>query len=203
MGTAYFNRKDVVQRLNGTICFYDGKPYYVWTDGGEGSYIFLTTLPDAVNNPHNRLKVEYTDPKFCYKSPQLGYLFHNKKDAVYVSRLPDRNQSQGLSQRVLYTQPALPKYSHWMFTTEMEDMLLGRYAGLATAKSLLSAGLATSVPISKDVAIAYSRRGLLEVYYKGRPVACNLLNRGMELYDITEKSYMTKLLSKSGIILGV
>lgn len=202
MGTAYFNRKDVIQRLNGTTCFYDGKPYYIEADGNEGNYVNIITLIDVAVDPSKKLKVDYTDPKFCYKSPQLGYMFYQKKQAVYISRLPDRNQSQGLSQRVLYTQPDLPRYSNWMYTQEMEDMLLGRYPGLATAKSMLTSGMATSVPISKDVALAHTRRGMLEVLYKGRPVAFNPMGRGTELYDITEKSYMAGLLAKSGIILG-
>jgi len=200
MGTAFFNREDIKQRLAGTICFYDGLPYYVDAHNGVGNTVCIIKLTDVLVNPSKRMEVDYTSDKFNYKSPALGYFFRDRKEAVYVSRIPDRNQSQGLNPYVLYAESNNGRY--WYYTKEFEDMLLNRYDPRTTAEHLLTSGLATSVPISKNVALAHSRRGLLEVMYKGRPVACNFKGRGVELYDITEKNYMAKLLAKDGIMLG-
>ena len=206
MGTAYFNREDIVKRLNGTICFYDGYPYYV--DAGHhkenwGNNVRLMSFDDYVNNRvSNYQEVDYTSDKFNYKSPALGYMFHKKKEAVYVSRLPDRNQSQGLNPYTLHTQPSLDRYSSWYFSPEFQDTLLDRYPSRSTAEAMLAGRTATSVPISRNVALGHYRRGLIEVFYKGRPVACNLKGRGIELYDLKEGPYMKKLLAKDGILVG-
>ena len=203
MGTAYFNRDDIMKRLHGTICFYDGHPYYIGaTSHSSGDKVFLIRF-ENIEKSFSGIEVDYTDPKFDYKSPTLGYFFYKKKQAVYVSRSPDRTQSQGLNHYVLFTQPELSRYdSLWAWSSEFEDMLLNRYPNRSLAESMLVSGLATSVPISRNVAIAHSRRGLLEIYYKGRPVACNLKGRGIELYDLTERSYLAKILANDGILLG-
>lgn len=205
MGTAYFNREDIRTRLGNTICFYDGLPYYVDAKVKEDNMVRVIRLADYASGDYDKgLLVDHRDEKFNYKSPPLGYLFYQQKNAVYVSRVPDRNQSQGLSWHVLHTNPNLGRYdSTWFYSRQMEDMLLGRYPGRATAESMLSSGLAASVPISRHVALSHSRRGLIEVYYRGRPVAANFKGRGIELYDINEKSYMSKTLANHGIIVGV
>lgn len=203
MGTAYFNKEDVIKRLHNTICFYDGQPYIVDASTVKENEVKLLTFDQINSGVRSELIVDYTSDKFNYKSPRLGYMFHKKQSAVYISRLPDRNQSQGLNTHVLHTQPELNRYhSQWYFSKEFEDMLLNRYPSRSNAESLLSSGMATSVPISRNVALAHSRRGLLEIFYKGRPVACNLKGRGIELYDITERSYMAKLLANDGVLLG-
>ncbi len=203
MGTAYFNREDVKKRLNSTICFFDKKPYYVTTDYTKDNMVNITPLATVVTTGEGKMEVDYTSNKFDYKSPPLGYMFNKRlKEAIYVSRSPDRQQSQGLSPYCLHTQPQIERYDPFYVTQDFEDMLMGRYPGHATAESMLSAGLATSVPISRNVALALTRRGLMELFYKGRPIACNLKNRGFELYDYTERNYLSKLLINDGIILG-
>lgn len=206
MGTAYFNREDIVKRLGGTICFYAGHPYYV--DAGHykeklGNNVRLLTLENVVAGQVDTAQVvDYTSDLFNYKSPALGYMFYKKKEAVYVSRMPDRNQSQGLNPYTLHTQPQLDRYAGWYFTRDFQDALLGIYPSRSAAEALLAGRSATSVPISRNVALGHTRRGLIEIFYKGRPVACNLKGRGIELYDIKEQSYMKSLLAKDGIMVG-
>lgn len=202
MGTAYFSREDVIRRLDGTICFYSGYPYYVSCGGSsKGDDVTLYAL-DKVSFDKPAMTVKYTDPRFNYKSPSLGYMFYKKKQAVYISRLPDRNQSQGLSQRVLLVTPSIVDYGRYTLTKEFEDMLLGIYPSRTVAEELLKNDLCSSVPISRNIALSHTRRGLLEICFKGRPIACNLKGRGFELYDLREKSYLSKLLANDGIFLG-
>ncbi len=202
MGTAYFSRKDIMLRLCDTICFYDGLPYYVQTHENSDNNVTIYRFAD-VERAKNGMVVDYTDPKFNYKSPALGYFHYNKKDAVYVSRLPDRQQSQGLNSRVLRLKGAeINRYETYYLTPEFEDMLLNRYVGSATAFNLIASGVSKAVPISRNVALSQTRRGLIEVFFKGRPVACNFKSRGIELYDLKDANYMAKTLASHGIHIG-
>jgi hypothetical protein len=111
MGLAYVDQHDVEKRLNSSICRFDGKAVYVQVKRGDPvNTVWLTHLGTG----ENPFVTKTTDPLFVHKSPALGYV-NVASTCLYVGRMPDRKQTQGLN---------------WMNTTIIPDQVAPNHLGI-------------------------------------------------------------------------
>lgn len=206
MGKAYFNRTDARMRINGTICMYDGTPMYVMTDGVEDD-LSVSIMPpeDCFKHPkqQRRKTVKYTDDKFVYKSPGLGYVFFGGS-AYYVSRIPDRKQRQGLSYEVIFVKktPAALSIANdsILYSEAMTKSMIGSFPSLKEAIDLVISGEAESVPISRAIAIRKVARSTIALDYRTKFIGTRDIGDNLfKLLSFQEKPFLIKILAKEGI----
>lgn len=189
MGQGYFAKQDVITRLHGTVCMYQGEPVVVWVNpeapADQVDIVDLKTY-DRYNPGKKKRTVSYTDDTFDYKAMPLGYAWVEKRKAVYISRLPDRQQSQGLSQYVIrITSKSEGDYiSHT--APYMYDCIKGNYPSASQAISLVSNGAASSVPFDRRFAIGQVRRGVVTLQCRGKDVGLLQSGERFKLFAIKE-----------------
>lgn len=200
MGKAYYQHSDAKMRLDGTICLFDGKPVLVQVV--DKKHMVRICPVDKIHTVHPKdwQEVLYTDDKFSYKSPPLGYVNYNKQ-AYYLTRIPDRKQRQGLTLDILTSRPKmLPGYSFEsaIFNQGYIDLCRNKYPTIDEAIKLLDSDKAESVAISRSTALSFLGRNVLGLLYKGRQVGIRNGQR-WQLFDQPQKPFLTKLMNKEGI----
>ena len=99
----YDTVEDATMRLNNTIVRYAGRPVHIVQvfKKRNSKYIWLK-FEDLYDN--NTYDVKLDDDKWNFASPPLGYIQHTPDSSVYLLRLPERKQAQGLHiERIYYT----------------------------------------------------------------------------------------------------
>lgn len=181
MGQGYFAKQDVIMRLHGTVCMYAGEPVVVYVNEGQPAEMVdiydLKTYNKYKHQESRKRTVQYTDDAFVYKAFPLGYAYHPEyKSAIYVSRLPDRQQSQGLGQYVIRTNNG--DYNINVHSPYMADCILGKHPCVAEAVQRVASGRANSCPFDRKFAVGQLRRGALTLSCRGKEVG--LLVQGTE-----------------------
>ena len=122
--------QDVVNKLNNSICTYDGFPVYVQT--ADGTNLRLSSLIKSKKVPKDCL---VTDDKFNYSAFPLGYYWDdNLKLGTYLMRFPRRGTSQGLVKQAI---SGCSMLSASFFTSpSMGKCILGQHVGLEEAVEL-------------------------------------------------------------------
>lgn len=188
---------DIYRYLNGTICMYDGKPVYVGHDGQDK----MLTLYNPVGKNDIICKIPYDDPLFDVESPRLGYM--EKGEIVhYVMRVPQRQFSQGLTQRnvVFYDidgQESMKMGNRPLLSQEFVDMLLGRYRPFEESLELLDRQ--KEVALSRDIAMKSEGKPgdwPRSVYIRGLKVGYVVGNkRTVIVPSVSNGSLISKMLS--------
>lgn len=183
MGTAYYDPRSVILRLDRTICFYKGQPVYVEarnaTGGLQGDDAHKLDVWDIGQSKKN-IQVDYRDTDFSYKAMILGYV--NMKDsATYVTRVPSRIQKQGLCRHSLSYTPN-PNYTLYN-TREMGNMLLNIYPSLEEALEFVQHGAKKACAFHRTFAFRATRPLSLE--YRGETIAY-LEGKYFRLLDLKE-----------------
>jgi hypothetical protein len=200
MGKAYYQQSDAKMRLDGTVCLYDGKPVHVQVMDTKDMVRICPIDKVYTLHPAQWEQVKYTDDKFSYKSPPLGYVNSNGK-ATYLTRIPDRKQRQGLTLDIITTRPKmLPGYSfeQSFYTQGYIDCVLNKYPTLDEALALLEKGKAEAVAISRSTALSFLGRNVVGLNYKGRQVGIRNGHR-WQLFDQPQRPFLTKIMTKEGI----
>lgn len=164
---------DLNQRLNSTVCRYNGLPVHVKSEGGNTLSLWSLSSGDSVG------VIKSNDPGFDISGVPLGFVQIGPGTVVYVSRKAARIYKQGVSQDALsvkYISPLgerTPRFQ--LFSRAFEDSVLGRFPPLDVAKKLLreqkNGQINTDVAISRDVALSYSHdMELTHVFYKDEKV---------------------------------
>ena len=170
MGTAYVDARSVALRLDRTICMYDGKPVYVQVlrvPDGDWNKVYINALPCI---PHNTAQlVDHRDAKFDYRAFLLGYI-NLKRTAHYLTRVPNRQQKQGLDRYCLVSSPEITDDVDWFIGDKMRDCILGIHPIHDEALDLVLSYEKTSVSISREIAIENASGGLITLLYRGRVV---------------------------------
>ena len=200
MGKAYYQQSDAKMRLDGTVCLFDGKPVLVQV--ADQKDIVRICPVDKIHSIHPKMwdLVKYTDDKFSYKSPPLGYINY-KRSASYLTRIPDRKQRQGLTLDVITARPKMVSgYSleSALFSQGYIDCVANKYPTIDEATQTLESDKAESVAISRHTALSYLGRNVLGLNYKGRQVGIRNGSR-WQLFDQPQKPFLTKLMNKEGI----
>ena len=197
MGKAFFSKKDAFMRLHGTICIYDGKPVYCLLGSEDGDFVLQAHDPAVYGQATGKTipkLVEYTDEKFVYKSPLLGYMFVNNQ-AVYVTRFPDRKQSQGLVDATLLAGGKRFSHRFSVCSQSFVDCVLGNYPSYDAALQMVTQGSAISVPFSRRLAISTVRRNVISLLYRDKPIAVKD-GDSFRLFEIKENKIFRKLIEK-------
>jgi hypothetical protein len=152
--------RDLNQRLEGGIVFYNDEPFLVDRVDQEDHCLVLSCLKTGA-----RKAVNPYDDDLNIKSPTLGYA-NNRNRALYVTRLPRRSYKQAISTRecrgyVLGT----TETTNVDFST-LKSAVLGEYPTVTQALNKIRHEGYSSCAISRDVAITIDDIGLVKFYYK-------------------------------------
>lgn len=165
MAIGFDTHEDTRQRINRTICSYDGKPVFVQVDGVNEISIWPLRR-DVGNIPPKKVRV--TDKKFSYASAPLGYMNY-QKNAFYVMRVPNRQTRAGISSEILSTDPAIPPAEFFM-SKAFENCIMGTHPSLPTALKSLSKDH-NSVAIHRHLALfKLPSRHIYELRYRGAAI---------------------------------
>ena len=198
MAEAYLSQEDLNMRLDGSICMYDGHPYYVRTISKYPN-ITLYALDGKVNRSIKGTHIiDHTGDRFSDRSPLLGYITYNN-NAHYLSRIPFRHQNQGLTQNSIDAD-GLDRYESWFFGPEMEKCILGKHASVEEAWKLMDRGY-KGVSIHRQLAIKLIDHRNIGLYYKTRLVATwDQFGKQWEFMKATDGRFIEKIVRRLGVI---
>lgn len=161
---------DLSQRLNETICRYDGKAVRVRYAGGHTLQLL---------NPHNGGEVALInsdDPKLDISSVPQGYVQLLPSCVVYASRKPLRMYKQGTTNECLSIEYMTPSKRNLarlnVFSKSFADMVDNKYPSFEKAFELLKIkehddDKTTEIAISRDIALKRIHKlELIIVYFK-------------------------------------
>jgi hypothetical protein len=199
----YDSHEQINQKLNQTVILIKNNPFYVHQtcEYERGKFALLVSDPDGENNTI----VHYDDVVDCRGIAPSYY--NHRGSAWWIYRVPERQNSQGMSQRNMQFKPAGERNHPGMCRTN--DLL----KALAQAKDikyapnltdLLLSGANNSLRLSSRVAIYQSgKKGApIGVEYCGRPLGLVIGDR-CKVLDETDliPSWMHKDLAKVDLLL--
>lgn len=169
-----YNHEQARMRLSGTIVGYNDGFFFV-EDVRVGKEGGLTAVAWELPLRENVKLLKLQDIQ-CFNY-NLGYWNFSNKEALYVVRVPARQQRQGICDENLniVTKNGLRRtrdYGRVINCPEFTKMLKGIYPSFEDARKRLMSREAVSVAVSRDIAYRYDDD--LEFYtleYRGRTVA--------------------------------
>ena len=171
MPCKYTLEKDLHDRLDNTLCRYNGKIVYVRTSGAT------LKLYDAHHMDGNYSSIYPDDPLFDISQIELGYFNktgNNKEHlcALFAKRNPNKRYKQGTSDNYIYsTQVDGQKDHSYGVSTKSKDLLKALDGEFPSLSSLTKAG---SYALSLDVAVKIDSLGAQTFYYRTVPVAIKI-----------------------------
>lgn len=167
--------KDLSQRLDSTICRYEGIPVFVRYAGRNALSLYTVDQP----NKKAIKEIAADDPLFDISAVPLGYVQYSARQVAHLSRRANRIYKQGLSADVVNcdllvrtgTEPIIGT-SSVLYSKAFEESVLGMFTGLDDAIRQLRDGDVTAAKaISRDVALKFNQElKMIVVYYKGSEV---------------------------------
>lgn len=183
--------RDLAQRLDNTICRYDGKPVHVMFTGGNS--LELTSL----SNKKIRFTIQSDDPLFDISTIPMGFLQSSPVSVVYCRRRPIRAWKQAVSpDNIEYTfiskeaqEQGIPPLSSAAF----ENMILGNYPDVNHALEVLfsSSDRNMEVAISRDIALLWKHKlQLTYVFFKKEEVGFIVKNTNTVIVPDNENGWI-------------
>jgi len=169
---------DLAQKINETVCRYNGQPVYVRTSNRRGK-LHIYNLHDGGSEIK---EIDHTDPLFDISSIPLGYVQRtNRWSTLDCTRIPIRRVRQGLCATHMRANSPTGKQPYatgttLMFSQGFHDMVLGIYRPLEQSLAGLRKALADTIDFSGeaavniDTAISINSQGVVNVYYKNELV---------------------------------
>lgn len=191
MGAAFYDEEQKRMKLDRTICLYKGNPVFIRTDTNEDYKVVVYPL----GNPTQPIYVDYRDDDFDYLAFPLGYT-NWRGAAYYVSRLPERQNAQGLAAHCVCVRPRnMPGLIEWHSSTEASNTIKGIYPTLDVALDTVSylPGKPKSVAFSRYFAIECVQRGIVTLNYRGRNVGV-LENREFKKFRVNKSKDLSLIL---------
>jgi hypothetical protein len=181
MRPKYLSR-DLGQRLEGGIIFFKDEPYLVTEIAGSGS-LRLKNISD-INGDSITVKLNSED--IDVSSRPLGYCNHGGK-AYYLTRIPQRKYKQSITHNSIElfspdtnTSVSNPSTAHrLLFSASGYAMFMDKYPTIKTALEALQTRKASSMAISRSVALTRNDFGIYHVWYKTQNVG--YLDNNMKL----------------------
>ena len=178
----YESVEEAEMRLGRSIVFYDGQPVYIdriaaAAPGDPKPDIFrVYARPLPVKGREDRVGEEFrkfiSSKNFDFRTPPMGFLNANG-NAFYCSRLPKKQQKQGLNgetflgQHVSQPGKSIP-FNSILGLNETTDMFMGRYPNFEEAKRMITQGIAKSVAFSREFCLVNDEEldSLVYLYHK-------------------------------------
>lgn len=178
----YDNLQDAARYLNGTICYWQGEPFYVdeisLAADGRAFQAVGRSLPLNVGN---HVSANIADPGFNAFKYQLGYCNQRKGQAIYITRRPARIQSQGLISANLAVNPgsgtrfaSRDDMRNWVNDAGFVSMLKGEYPTMEEARAKMMADKdLKSIAFDKHICLRRhdSFSNLFYLSYKGEDIS--------------------------------
>lgn len=165
MGAPIFDFEDVIQKLNGTICRYDGRPVFVIANIAGNADLVCSYL----DNMLNKFTIRHDDPKFDYRSAPLGYITVDG-NSWYLYRRASRRFQAGLSANNV---ASVNKYFpiEYITTVHFKECILGEHVSFAEALKQVKDEGKNSVAFNRQFAISHGQKKAITLDYRGEPVA--------------------------------
>jgi hypothetical protein len=200
-GDKYETQEEVKFRLENTVVMYDGEPVYITSvanveaeDKAEIARVFFQTLP---YNPRNKSVRKYLSSKKFDLAPfKMGYMNHGG-EAIFVSRIPIRQNRQGLSQGATLFKDIRGRnaeninFSHMIQSPGFVEMVQGKYPSFKDAGALLADKESSSVAISRSFAFAIDNDlDALLLLHRGQK--CGIAMRGDDSIKLPKKFHFLR-----------
>lgn len=202
MAVPYYNREDLSMKLDRTICMYKGSPVFIvvnrHADPSNGVDVVGYPL-GAEMIPANAINIKVSSKQFDDRSLPLGYINYNGS-AYYLTRVPWRRNLQAISATNVTSTPRIPGDDRYRYFTSkaMEACILGRYPSKDEALKVLGRG-ATSLAISRSVALFWEPAKNIAVKFKGRHVA-DIVKGVVTWHTKPDIFLIQKIVDKQGIL---
>lgn len=184
---------DLNQRLNDTVCRYEGLAVRIKYHGGD-----LLDLC-SVGSGHLIKTIKSNDPGLDISGIPLGYVQITPGIVVYTSRRPLRIYKQGVSNDVIatrFTTTGYPGVKFSIFSKPFEDMVNNRYPNLDAALKLLRKKYNendryTEIAISRDIALKYNHEmQITHVFFRGDEVGFIIKDTRTVITPSTDKGWI-------------
>jgi hypothetical protein len=197
-GDKYESVEEVKFRLEGSIVTYEERPVYIsrvsmpgeGDEKGEIARVFFHELP-LNEGKAGEVRKYLTSRKFNLSPFRMGYM--NLKDkAVFVSRLPVRQNKQGLTAATtVFTDVFGNKCRDIDFNTMCRsqgfaDMVNGKYPSFKECGELLDQKGRESVAISRSFAFSIDH-DLEALFLLNKGVRCGMALRGQKALKLPDK----------------
>jgi hypothetical protein len=208
MAKTYANADDVFRRLQETIVFYKGRPYFVSVNNENWKKVTLTDYTNLLfKNPekHLPITIAHDDKELDTSAPQLGNINH-EGNVSYVSRRPLRRQNQGLIIGNCYTNPKL--HGGWYYTRGVWEMLMNIYPSQEEALEKVRQLEARRVAISRTISIGFVERSSDIAMYLGSSAGHKLIAtldrfERFKLIEGEDTSFIRRFLNRTGVVRNV
>lgn len=195
-----FPSKDLIQRLDHTICLYKNHPYYIRV--GDASGLVLYNLEDSSNK--SGFPIKSSDEALDISTPPLGYLQYSNNVVYYVTRKPSRIYKQGISLDNLsftligkFQAKHLPDIRGAFRSINFTNMITNNFPTWRTALDTFK-GLDydSQIAVSRHVCLEYVHANkVVHVYYKNSkdPIGWMTLNSDTVIVPNTEMSWVISI----------
>lgn len=204
MRCLYDTERDLIDRLQGTICRYKNKAFVVAVQSRS-----LIWLNDLVTGKMVH-EIKPSDPDFDISSPEIGYLnwqdSKGRNKAYFLERNPYRKYRQGLYSEccTLYHVDGkrdMQYPSSIVFKSRgIIDSIEGTFPSFREAFVGIRQGRLESVAISRDIALDPMKCGVTIVYCQGNDIG--YIKHDSSKIEIKEDDtawVINRMLEKSGI----
>jgi hypothetical protein len=203
MPNKYVTSHDLNQRLNKTLCRYDGKPVYVLYNGDTQLCLY-----DVVHGTKKLLhEIEPEDPKFDISIMELGYFNYEGKygkGARYAIKHPTKQWKAALSGcSWVDIQGNKVQYNDGFHNQGFYDALVGVFPAPQEALQTILSEEKDEVAISQEVAFGRTPVGVVFIYFRTKPVGW--IAPGESKVNVVDHGYswvVERLLNRSGLTLG-
>ena len=204
-GEAYETTEEVKFRLENTIVLYDGSPVYITRvsvpdgdDKEEVARVFFYPLPFLGRGGVARKVVRkyLSSRKFDLSPFKMGY-FNHKNQALYASRIPIRQNKQGLSQATcsLVTvggkRPEDTDFNTLLSSPGFADMINNKFPSFAEAGDMLGNEENLSVAVSPSFAFVIDQ-DLNALILMHKNIKCGIAIKGQRALHLSPKFHFLK-----------
>lgn len=159
----FLNHRDMARRLHNVVGIFDGEPIYIKSD--DGLPLNSVWAYPLYEGGEGKI-IETTDKRLNVSTYNLGYLNDEAMiRAVYISRRPTRNQTQGLC---TYNSDLSPRL---LRSTSLYKLLTNNFPSYDKAVDMLYNDSWSSVAFSSEYAVAKVEQDLLSLKHNERVVA--------------------------------
>ena len=189
MRCKYPNR-DLVQRLDTSVCRYDGRAVYV-RYAGDGDLLNLWYLPTNRKGASD-LTIH---ARFDISTVPMGYMQIDNVSVAYALRRPGRIYKQGVSYDNVHFNMIDGKHVNYnpsIYEDGFKCMVEDKYPALKTVMSTMrKSSLAMQTAVSRDIALAWDpAMRLIYVYYKTDQVGFIVDNTNTVIIPSSEKAWV-------------
>lgn len=208
-GEAYETAEEIKFRLEGTVVLYDGAPVLInrvsipgAEDRKEIARVFFYNLPfmgkllvnkygDIAENPQHETRKYLSSKKFDLAPFKMGY-FNHGGEATFVSRIPNRQNKQGMNAGTCSLTNINGKRSDTVnFNTLIAsqgfvDMVAGKFPTFTEALKMLGDEDQSSVAISRSFAFLIDH-DIEALFLTHKGVKCGVVTKDQKVLKLPPK----------------